>query len=183
MIGAIVGLYWVRNPNAKLGIVSGLTVAFAGTLALFTNARRQDVFASTAAYAAVLVVFVSGNLATGTSDLAGSTSSSTQSSIISARSSTLFTTSTILATATITIATATSPSLETNAQAQATSSVAVATSSEVPTTAELIGIVLSSVVLVILVYLGFPKFRNQYCRWRERLVRLPVPYFRDTPES
>jgi hypothetical protein len=41
-------------------------VAFAGSLALFTNARRQDVFAATAAYAAVLVVFISGNLGSGT---------------------------------------------------------------------------------------------------------------------
>jgi hypothetical protein len=45
-------------------MLSGLTVAFAGSLALFTNARRQDVFAATAAYAAVLVVFVSGNFTT-----------------------------------------------------------------------------------------------------------------------
>ncbi len=64
LIGAVVGLYWVKNPKTKLGILSGLTVAFAGTLALFTNARRQDVFAATAAYAAVLVVFISGNLTT-----------------------------------------------------------------------------------------------------------------------
>ncbi|KAL5320214.1 hypothetical protein ACEPPN_011015 [Leptodophora sp. 'Broadleaf-Isolate-01'] len=64
LIGAIVGLYWVDDPRAKLGILSGLTVAFAGSLAMFTNARRQDVFAATAAYAAVLVVFISGNLKT-----------------------------------------------------------------------------------------------------------------------
>ncbi|KAG4436603.1 hypothetical protein IFR05_007923 [Cadophora sp. M221] len=64
LIGAMVGLYWVDDPRAKLGILSGLTVAFAGSLAMFTNARRQDVFASTAAYAAVLVVFISGNLKT-----------------------------------------------------------------------------------------------------------------------
>jgi hypothetical protein len=63
LIGAVLGLYWVKNPNAKLGMLSGLTFAFACSLALFTNARRQDVFAATAAYAAVLVVFISGNLA------------------------------------------------------------------------------------------------------------------------
>ncbi|KAH7400465.1 hypothetical protein BKA64DRAFT_642608 [Cadophora sp. MPI-SDFR-AT-0126] len=68
LIGAIVGLYWVDNPRTKLGLLSGLTVAFAGTLALFTNARRQDVFAATAAYAAVLVVFISGNLTSKGSD-------------------------------------------------------------------------------------------------------------------
>lgn len=62
LFGAVMGLYWVIDPNAKLGMLSGLAVGFAGSLALFTNARRQDVFASTAAYAAVLVVFISGNL-------------------------------------------------------------------------------------------------------------------------
>lgn len=65
LIGAVVGLYWVKNPNTKLIILSALTVGFAATLALLTNARRQDVFAATAAYAAVLVVFISGNLTPG----------------------------------------------------------------------------------------------------------------------
>ncbi len=72
LIGAILGLYWVTSPTAKLGMLSGLTVGFAGSLAMFTNARRQDVFAATAAYAAVLVVFVSGNLTTGSSGSVGS---------------------------------------------------------------------------------------------------------------
>ncbi|MCJ1231960.1 hypothetical protein MMC12_008640 [Toensbergia leucococca] len=50
LIGAIIGLYYVTSPTAKLGMLSGLTVAFAGSLGLLTNARRQDVFAATAAY-------------------------------------------------------------------------------------------------------------------------------------
>lgn len=62
LLGAILLLYWVEDPNKRLGILSALIVSFAGSLAIFTNARRQDVLASTAGYAAVLVVFVSGEL-------------------------------------------------------------------------------------------------------------------------
>ncbi len=43
-------------------MIGGFTVGFAISVGLLTNARRAEVFAATAAYAAVLVVFVSGNL-------------------------------------------------------------------------------------------------------------------------
>ncbi|KAF2434200.1 hypothetical protein EJ08DRAFT_676152 [Tothia fuscella] len=68
LIGAILALFFVsdRKPGARLGILAGFTMFFALSLAMLTNARRQDVFAATAAYAAVLVVFVSGNLTSGT---------------------------------------------------------------------------------------------------------------------
>ena len=62
LIGAIIGLYFVTNPSAQLAMLSCLTIAFAGSLGLLTTARRQDVFAATAAYAAVLVVFISASL-------------------------------------------------------------------------------------------------------------------------
>ena len=62
LIGAIISLYAVTNPKAKLGMVAGYTVIFALGIALLTNARRAEVFGATAAYAAVLVVFISGNL-------------------------------------------------------------------------------------------------------------------------
>ncbi|KAF2184809.1 hypothetical protein K469DRAFT_666150 [Zopfia rhizophila CBS 207.26] len=62
LIGAIISLHIVTRPKAKLGMVAGFTVLFAFSVALLTNARRAEVFAATAAYAAVLVVFVSGNL-------------------------------------------------------------------------------------------------------------------------
>jgi hypothetical protein len=62
LFGAIISLYIVKNQNALLGMVSGWTVLFAASLGLLTNAKRDQVFAGTAAYAAVLVVFVSGNL-------------------------------------------------------------------------------------------------------------------------
>jgi hypothetical protein len=62
LIGAIVNLYLVPDPKAKLGLVAMYTMLFASSMALCTNARRAEVFAATAAYAAVLVVFVSGDL-------------------------------------------------------------------------------------------------------------------------
>lgn len=49
LIGAVLALYWVRSPGAQLGILAGFTIFFAGSLAILTNARRQDVFAAVAA--------------------------------------------------------------------------------------------------------------------------------------
>lgn len=62
LIGSILGLYIVTTPNARLAMVIGFIVLFAIALAVTTSASREAVFAATAAYAAVLVVFVSGNL-------------------------------------------------------------------------------------------------------------------------
>ncbi|KAF2188317.1 hypothetical protein K469DRAFT_703823 [Zopfia rhizophila CBS 207.26] len=63
LVGAVVGLYFVSDTKARLAMLSAFTVAFAAVIALLTNARRQEIFVATAAYAAVLVVFVSGNFA------------------------------------------------------------------------------------------------------------------------
>ncbi|CAN9105265.1 unnamed protein product [Alternaria alternata] len=62
LIGAIVVLYKVTSPNWRLGLIATFTSLFAGSVGLLTNARRAELFAATAAYAAVLVVFVSGDL-------------------------------------------------------------------------------------------------------------------------
>ena len=43
-------------------MVALFTAFFAVFVGLLMNARRAEIFASTAAYAAVLVVYVSGNL-------------------------------------------------------------------------------------------------------------------------
>jgi len=48
-----------------MGLIGMFTLLFALVVALLTNARRAEIFGSTAAYAAVLVVFVSGNFASG----------------------------------------------------------------------------------------------------------------------
>ncbi|KAI9712601.1 MAG: hypothetical protein M1828_001667 [Chrysothrix sp. TS-e1954] len=60
--GAIVALYLVTSPHVKLVLLAVFTCLFATSVGLLTNARRAEVFAGTAAYAAVLVVFVSGTL-------------------------------------------------------------------------------------------------------------------------
>ncbi|RFU33049.1 hypothetical protein B7463_g3287, partial [Scytalidium lignicola] len=56
LIVSIITLYLVTNNNVRLGLVCGFTILFAGSVRLLTNARRAELFASTAAYAAVLVV-------------------------------------------------------------------------------------------------------------------------------
>ena len=62
LIGSILALYFVKKPDSKLGLVILFIVLFAIGLGLTTSASRDSIFAATAAYAAVLVVFVSGNL-------------------------------------------------------------------------------------------------------------------------
>lgn len=62
LIGAIVSLYKVKKDEARLGMIAGFTGFFALSLGLLTNAKRAEIFAATSAYAAVLVVFVSGDL-------------------------------------------------------------------------------------------------------------------------
>ncbi len=79
LVVSIVVLYFVTNSDARLGLISAFTILFALSIHLLTNAQRGELFASAAAYvpedlflaimliiyysyAAVLVVFVSGNL-------------------------------------------------------------------------------------------------------------------------
>ncbi|KAF4853530.1 hypothetical protein CGCSCA4_v002346 [Colletotrichum siamense] len=62
LIGSITGLYFAKNDTAKLGLIAFFTAVFALSVGITTNARRAEIFAGTAAYAAVLVVFVSGDL-------------------------------------------------------------------------------------------------------------------------
>jgi hypothetical protein len=65
VVVAIASLYVVSNDAAKLGMVAAYTLLFAASTALMTTASRAEVYASTAAYAAVLVVYVSGDLGQG----------------------------------------------------------------------------------------------------------------------
>ncbi|KAK2595012.1 hypothetical protein QQS21_007266 [Conoideocrella luteorostrata] len=62
LVGSITSLYFVTNDAAKLAMIASFTALFALSIGLMTNARRAEIFAATAAYAAVLVVFVSGNI-------------------------------------------------------------------------------------------------------------------------
>lgn len=63
--GAILALYLVTSPHVRLGLIALFMVLFAGGIGLLSNAKRSEMFAATAAYAAVLVVFVLGNLGGG----------------------------------------------------------------------------------------------------------------------
>lgn len=63
LIGAITSLYFVSRPGSKLGMIAAFTTLFAASVGGLTSANRQEVFAASAAYAAVLVVFVSGDFA------------------------------------------------------------------------------------------------------------------------
>ncbi|KAF2730342.1 hypothetical protein EJ04DRAFT_500711 [Polyplosphaeria fusca] len=62
LIVAIVALYFIPKPVARVGALCGFTIAFPVILVTLTNAQGHEVFVATAAYAAVLVVFISGNL-------------------------------------------------------------------------------------------------------------------------
>lgn len=64
LVGAMLclSLVYDRDWPLRLGMVALFTSLFAILVGLLTNARRAKLFDSTAAYAAVLVVYVSGNL-------------------------------------------------------------------------------------------------------------------------
>ncbi|KAK4096455.1 hypothetical protein N658DRAFT_554383 [Parathielavia hyrcaniae] len=62
LFGATLILYNTKAQSLKLGLIGLFAFLFAASTGLMTNAKRSKVFASTAAYAAVLVVFVSGDL-------------------------------------------------------------------------------------------------------------------------
>ena len=58
-------LWWLQqitadesNLQSRLGIITGFIVCFAGILSIVTVAKPFDVLAATAAYSAVLMVFM-----------------------------------------------------------------------------------------------------------------------------
>ena len=59
---SIVILYYVHSTDIHIGLIMVFSTLFSGVVALVSDARNVEVMAATAAYAAVLVVFVSGNL-------------------------------------------------------------------------------------------------------------------------
>ena len=65
LFGAIITLSVIGSKPALLGLLCFWTILFALCVGLLTNAKRDQIFAGTAAYAAVLVVFISGNLGGG----------------------------------------------------------------------------------------------------------------------
>ncbi|GJN74708.1 hypothetical protein PLICBS_008801 [Purpureocillium lilacinum] len=61
LLGAIFLLRLLENETSQLGVIAMFTVLFAASVGVLTNARRAEIFAATAAYSAVLVVFVSSS--------------------------------------------------------------------------------------------------------------------------
>ncbi|KAF2211637.1 hypothetical protein CERZMDRAFT_68377 [Cercospora zeae-maydis SCOH1-5] len=62
LVGSILTLYYVTDDGIRLGLLMMYIVVFATGVALTTGAKRDSIFAATAAYAAVLIVFISGDL-------------------------------------------------------------------------------------------------------------------------
>jgi hypothetical protein len=60
LFGGIEALYGEQSHQKRLGTLAGFVLGFAVCVRCFTDAKNTDVFAATAAYAAVLVVYVSG---------------------------------------------------------------------------------------------------------------------------
>jgi hypothetical protein len=54
LVGAIVNLYFVTNNETRLGLIGAYTATFSISVAGLTNARRAELFASTAAYVTIL---------------------------------------------------------------------------------------------------------------------------------
>lgn len=65
LFGAIYNLYYVRSDEKRLVIITGYTIAFSVCVGCFTEAKKAETFAACAAYAAVLVVFVAGDIGNG----------------------------------------------------------------------------------------------------------------------
>lgn len=61
MIGAMILLRGKQTEGARLAIVSVFTLVFSAGVGLLTNAKRNEVYATTAGYAAVLVVYVTNS--------------------------------------------------------------------------------------------------------------------------
>lgn len=62
LVVAITSLYIVNDPTTKLGLVVAYTFVFAVSIAILTNAKKVELYGAAAAYAAVLVVFISGTI-------------------------------------------------------------------------------------------------------------------------
>ncbi|KAH7012309.1 uncharacterized protein B0I36DRAFT_340907 [Microdochium trichocladiopsis] len=58
LVGAMWALYKLTDMVTRLALVTGFVAAFCGWFATTTGIQRRDIFAATAAYAAVLVVYV-----------------------------------------------------------------------------------------------------------------------------
>jgi len=63
---SVVVLYFIANNNIRLGLIVLFTVICSASLAFLSKASNSEIIVATATYAAVQVVFVSGNLSAST---------------------------------------------------------------------------------------------------------------------
>jgi hypothetical protein len=61
LLGAILSLYYIEQSSRRIAIIVMFTLVFAFCAVFLADGKRLAVFAACAAYAAILVVFVSGN--------------------------------------------------------------------------------------------------------------------------
>jgi len=62
---SVVVLYFINSNNIRLGLIVLFTVICSASLAFLSKASNSEIIVATATYAAVQVVFVSGNLSSG----------------------------------------------------------------------------------------------------------------------
>ena len=60
----IVALHLVSSDRIRFGLIAFFTITFATAISFLSHARLVELFAASAAYAAVLVVFLANNLST-----------------------------------------------------------------------------------------------------------------------
>ena len=58
----IVALYLVSSDRIRFGLIAFFTIIFATAISFLSHARLVELFGASAAYAAVLVVFLANNL-------------------------------------------------------------------------------------------------------------------------
>lgn len=61
----IVALYLVSSDRIRFGLIAFFTITFATVISVLSHARLVELFGASAAYAAVLVVFLANNLEAG----------------------------------------------------------------------------------------------------------------------
>lgn len=165
-------MFWLKNPNANLGILGGRVLALMGSLAFFTNGRKQDAFATTAAYAVILMAFLSGKFTTA---LETSTNTGFGATLLLTSTQTTLETSTVTALSTI-IETASSQSLPTTPTGtlvtSQTSGIPLSTASASKSSGGLsqnqkiglgvgLGVGISAVLLGLVLFLNRRKFKRK----------------------
>ena len=62
ILAPVIALHFISTPNARLGAIVGFTFAFVLLMVFTTQAKRNEVFAATAAFVAVQVIYVGAAL-------------------------------------------------------------------------------------------------------------------------